>query len=146
LLSVPPEAIFEISAKTGINVDKLLAAIIEKVPAPKSNMAKPLRALVFDSKYDPYLGVIAFVRIFDGCVLPGEKLYLIQNNVEGFVKEAGYFHPQLKNQAGSNAARLAILPPASKIREKCGWARPSRWRRPAVKRQNRYGYAPAGIP
>ncbi len=118
LLVMPEEEIFEISAKQGTNVDKLFSAVIEKVPSPKGDATKPLRALVFDSKYDTYLGVIAFVRIFDGRVLPNEKLYLIQNSIEGFVKEAGYFRPQLKKSDGIKTGEIGYVATGIKDPEK----------------------------
>lgn len=93
LLNILEKEVFEISAKYGTNVEKLLQAVIEKIPCPKGNPEKPLRALIFDSKYDPFKGVIAFVRVIDGKVSSGEKIYLIQTKTEGEVKEIGYFKP-----------------------------------------------------
>ncbi|MDO8663421.1 MAG: translation elongation factor 4 [Candidatus Wildermuthbacteria bacterium] len=99
LLNVVESEIFEISGKYGTNVEKLLEAVIEKVPPPSGDSQKPLRALIFDSKYDPYQGVIAYVRIVDGRVKPTEKIYLLQAEVEGEVKETGFFKPELKPSA-----------------------------------------------
>jgi len=71
LLNIPKNEIFEISAKCGTNVEKLLQAVIEKVPCPKGEVHKPLRALIFDSKYDPFKGVIAYLRVVDGEIRTG---------------------------------------------------------------------------
>jgi len=101
LLNIPEKEVFEISAKYGTNVEKLLQAVIEKIPcpvAPHQNLVggeKPLRALIFDSKYDSFKGVVAFFRVIDGKVLAGEKIYLIQAKTEGEAKEIGYFKPEL---------------------------------------------------
>lgn len=94
LLKVTKKEIFEISAKSGTNVELLLEAIIKKIPCPKSNFKKPLRALIFDSKYDPFKGVIAYAKIVDGQIRTGDKIYLIRNKTEGKIKEVGYFKPE----------------------------------------------------
>lgn len=106
LLAVPESDILEISGKLGTNVENLLSAVIEKVPSPKTKEANPpseglasnipLRALIFDSKYDPYRGIIAYVRAVDGRLSAGERIYLLQAKVESEVKEVGFFIPELK--------------------------------------------------
>lgn len=96
LLSVPETDIFEISGKLGTNVDKLLAAVIEKIPGPESSASESLRALIFDSKYDSYRGVIAYVRVVEGKIRTGERICLLQANIESEVKEVGFFNPELK--------------------------------------------------
>ena len=96
LLNVSEKEIFEISAKYGTNVEKLLEAVIKKIPCPKGNIEKPFRALIFDSKYDPYKGIVAFVRVVDGKIELGSKIYLIQSKSEGEVKELGYFKPEFQ--------------------------------------------------
>lgn len=96
ILAVSENEIFEISAKLGTNTEKLLKAIIEKVPPPKGELKKPLKALVIDSKYDSYKGVVAYLRIFDGEVNRNDKVYLIRAGIEAQIKEVGYFSPELK--------------------------------------------------
>lgn len=93
LIGVPEEEIFTISAKTGQNVAELLEKVSREFPAPKGEADKPLRALIFDSHFDPYKGVIAYVRIFDGRVKAGDKIYLMAKNVKTEVLEAGVFRP-----------------------------------------------------
>ncbi|MDZ4385021.1 MAG: GTP-binding protein, partial [Candidatus Moranbacteria bacterium] len=68
VLGCKEEDIFEVSGKTGLGVDKLLEEIVKTVPYPKGDTDKPLRALIFDSKYDTYKGVVAYVRVLDGNV------------------------------------------------------------------------------
>ena len=96
LLNVPKDQVFAISGKKGTNVEKVLRTVIDKVPAPSGDENKPLKALIFDSKYDPYKGVIAYIRLFDGKIKAGDKIYLIQEKIETQVKEVGYFSPELK--------------------------------------------------
>jgi len=94
LLHINPSEILKISAKENTNIEKVLEAVIEKVPPPLVN-EKELQALIFDSKYDQYKGVTAFVRIFGGEVKQGDKIYLIKGKVEGEVKEVGIFNPKM---------------------------------------------------
>ena len=88
--------IFEISAKYGTNVEQLLDAVIKKISSPKGVLEKPLRALIFDSEYDSFKGVVSYVRVVDGEISPGDKIYLIQTKIESEAKEVGYFRPELK--------------------------------------------------
>lgn len=85
----------EISAKTGMGVDLLLEKIIDVVPEPKGDLDKPLKALIFDSKYDNYLGVITYVRIFDGSVKKGDVIRLMSTNKKYEVTEVGFCSPGL---------------------------------------------------
>jgi len=95
LLGETDGEILEISAKQGTNVEAVLEAIIEQIPPPKGDPEAPLRALIFDSHYDPYKGVVAYIRVFDGQVLGGEELHLIASNVDIKPMEVGYFSPNL---------------------------------------------------
>lgn len=94
LLNIKGEEIFQVSAKTGYNVEKLLEAIIKDVPGPSQDLDSPLRALVFDSRYDPFKGIIAYVRIVDGTVGTGERIYFKASKGKTTVKEVGYFMPK----------------------------------------------------
>lgn len=79
-----------ISAKTGENVPAVLEEIVNLVPPPDDNDSKPLRALVFDSVYDSYRGVIVYVRIVDGVVRPGQTMRLMATGAEFTIVETGY--------------------------------------------------------
>ncbi|WFF74154.1 translation elongation factor 4 [Proteiniclasticum sp. QWL-01] len=83
----------QISAKTGLNIEQVLEAIVEKVPAPTGDENAPLRALIFDSYYDPYRGVVAHVRIKEGTVRPGDKIRFMATKKEYDVTELGVFTP-----------------------------------------------------
>lgn len=80
-----------ISAKTGVNIDQVLEAIVQKIPAPTGDASTPLQALIFDSKYDSYKGVIVFCRIKEGMVRPGTKIKMMATGASAEVVEVGYF-------------------------------------------------------
>jgi GTP-binding protein LepA len=88
-----PEVLL-MSAKTGQGVPPLLEEIVRRIPPPRGYTERPLRALIFDSRYDVYKGVIAYLRVVDGCITPGARLRLMSNNTEMEVLEVGYFAPQ----------------------------------------------------
>lgn len=83
-----------ISAKTGLNIDKVIDAIINKIPAPKeADTNKPLQALIFDSYFDNYRGVVIYVRLFDGKVKVGDEIYFMQTEKHYLVTELGVKNP-----------------------------------------------------
>lgn len=84
-----------ISAKSGLNIDQVLEQIVQKVPAPKGDDNAPLKALIFDSYYDNFKGVICFVRIVDGTVRVGTKITTFMSKKEFTVTEVGVFAPQM---------------------------------------------------
>jgi len=109
LLGISEGEIFEISGKTGANVEKLLAEIIKKIPSPKGNPDLPLRALVFDSKYDSFKGVIAYVRIVDGKLKKGEKIKLMVSGAEDEAQDVGYFKPELVSAPELSAGEIGYI-------------------------------------
>lgn len=82
------------SAKTGKGIDELLSQIVEYIPAPQGNLEAPLKALIFDSVYDSYRGVVLNVRIVEGVVKPGDKIQLMSNGKTFDVTEVGVFSPK----------------------------------------------------
>jgi GTP-binding protein LepA len=94
LLGGSPADVVRISAKTGVNVDQVLDAIVERIPAPEGEADAPARALVFDSSYDQYRGVIAFVRVVDGRLPTGAGLRAMAMGTDFDAEELGYMSPQ----------------------------------------------------
>lgn len=109
LLEIDKEDIFKISAKFGKNVEQLLEAVLMKIPPPTVEIEKPFRALILDSKYDTYKGVIAYVRIKDGTIKINEKIYLMMAKTKGEVKEIGYFKPELSPQRELKAGEIGYI-------------------------------------
>ena len=83
----------EISAKLGINIDAVLEDVVQNVPAPKGDPKAPLQALVFDSQYDPYLGVVVYFRIKQGTIRKGQTIRLMATGAEYTILECGYLKP-----------------------------------------------------
>jgi GTP-binding protein LepA len=94
LLDRDPHDILRISAKTGAGVKELLAAIVGEVPPPVGDAGAPLRALIFDSMFDPYRGVITYIRVKDGSLPSGERIRLMATRVESDAEEAGVMAPE----------------------------------------------------
>ncbi len=95
VLGFSPDEVIPVSGKEGTGVDKLLEAIVERVPAPKGDAGAPLKALVFDSKYDDYKGVLAYVRIVEGKISPNERLVVMSSGKTIEALEIGIFKPHL---------------------------------------------------
>jgi len=93
LLGCDESEIIHISAKTGQNVDQVLEAIVERIPAPKGQPDDPTRALIFDSYYDDYRGVILYVRVVDGQIKKGESIHMMATGANGLALEVGHLSP-----------------------------------------------------
>ena len=94
LLDRDPDDILRISAKSGAGVKELLAAIVDQVPPPVGDADAPLRALIFDSMFDPYRGVITYIRVKDGSLPSRERIRLMATRVESEAEEAGVMAPE----------------------------------------------------
>ena len=93
IIGIPAEGCPAVSAKTGLNIEQVLQAVVEQVPPPVGDENAPLKALIFDSYYDSYLGVVVNVRIFDGSVKSGDKIRLMSNGATFDVVDVGYMTP-----------------------------------------------------
>lgn len=93
-LAIPADDAVLCSAKTGVGVHDLLEAIVYNIPAPEGDAAGPLRALIFDSYFDPYRGVVALVRIVDGSVSQGARLLMMATGSTAFAEELGFRRPR----------------------------------------------------
>lgn len=94
LLGCKPEEIILASGKTGIGIDKILEAIIERVPPPQDLNAESPRALIFDSQFNEYKGVVTSVRVVDGSLKKGEKIVLMATHADAEILELGYYTPK----------------------------------------------------
>lgn len=109
LLDIDSSEVICISAKKNINVDKLLARVIEKIPAPKKVEDEDFKGLIFDSEYDSFKGVVAYVRVVSGSIKKGEKIYLLSVNAKGEAKEVGYFIPTFSPQNILNCGDIGYI-------------------------------------
>ena len=88
--------VIHVSAKTGEGVDAVLKAIADKIPAPEGDPGQPLRALIYDAKFDEYRGVIVYVRVIDGELRKGQRIQLLSNKSQYEVTEVGVFSPGMR--------------------------------------------------
>jgi GTP-binding protein LepA len=95
VIGLPADDCILASAKEGIGVDDILEAIVRRVPPPRGDPQAPLRALIFDSHYDPYKGVIAYCRFIDGYAKAGEPVRMMSADVRSEAMEVGIFHPTM---------------------------------------------------
>ncbi len=96
VLGLDPYEALRISAKQGVGIDDVFRAIIEKIPPPAGKPDDPLRALIFDSKYDPFRGVITYVRVKEGIIRKGQKILFMKEGTTHEVIEVGQFRPQME--------------------------------------------------
>ncbi|MBD3238474.1 MAG: elongation factor 4 [Candidatus Moranbacteria bacterium] len=113
------EDILLVSGKTGQGVDKLLEAIVEKVPAPKGEPEKPSRALIFDSNYDTYKGVVAYVRVVDGEFKQGQEIYVAGTKTQAEVLELGIFKPKLTKKQTLKTGQIGYIATGLKDVKNC---------------------------
>ena len=93
IIGIPADGCPAVSAKNGLNIEDVLEKIVTDIPAPVGDPDAPLKALIFDSHYDPYLGVVVYIRIFDGTIKAGDKIRLMAKGTEFEVVEVGTMEP-----------------------------------------------------
>src|SRR5947209_14357444 len=109
VIGLPKEDAILASAKEGIGTREILEAVIKQIPLPKGDPEQPLRALVFDSHYDSYKGVIAYVRIVDGQLHENERIVMMATGSTTEILEAGYFHPRLTSSGTLTAGEVGYI-------------------------------------
>ncbi|MEJ5284524.1 MAG: translation elongation factor 4 [Brevinematia bacterium] len=108
-IGLPAEDALMISAKTGLNCEEVLEAIVNRVPAPKGDINNPLKALVFDSYYDSYRGVVVKVRVYEGMIKPGDKIKFMASGREYVVEEVGYLQLKLLKREELRAGEVGYI-------------------------------------
>lgn len=108
-LKIPAQEIMLTSAKTGQGIKEIMEQIIKKIPPPKGEINKPLKALIFDSYYNSYRGVIIYIRVYDGLIKPKTKILLFSKRKEYEVEEVGILTPTMKPKASLTAGEVGYL-------------------------------------
>ena len=109
LLGCDESEIIHISAKTGQNVDKVLDAVVERIPAPTGDADGPTRALIFDSYYDDYRGVILYVRVVDGRIKKGESIRMMATGADGLALEVGHLNPAMQPDPSLETGEIGYI-------------------------------------
>ncbi len=111
ILAIPREEAIAVSAKEGTGIPAVLEAIVKLVPPPTGTIDKPTNALIFDSIYDAYRGVVTYVRVYNGGFKRGDKLRLLSTGLESEIKEVGVFTPEMKAVDQLTAGSVGYLIP-----------------------------------
>ena len=119
LLGSHREEIFTVSAKAGLNIPAVLEAIVQKVPPPKEHLGDSLQALIFDSHYDPYKGVVAYIRIISGEILPTDELLLMSSKTKVKPVEIGIFSPNMKTIQKLSTGEVGYIATGLKTVREC---------------------------
>jgi len=109
LLGDDPEETIRISAKTGVGVPELLEAIVRRIPPPKGDLEAAPRALIFDSEFDQYRGVIAYVRVVDGAFKKDDAILAMQTGTEADIDQIGFFGPEMTPVEGLQAGEVGYV-------------------------------------
>ncbi len=109
LIGEPPEQVKRISAKTGEGVTDVLDELIARVPPPQGDPDGPPRALIFDSEFDQYRGVIAYIRVVDGTFTKGEAIHAMQAGTEAEIDDIGFFTPQMTSAKALHPGEVGYL-------------------------------------
>ncbi len=119
LLGTPKDQILRISAKAGVNVEAVLEAVVNQMPPPKGDDTAPVRALIFDSHYDPYKGVVAYIRVMDGEIKPTDNILLMATNTTIKPVEIGIFAPNMITTPSLRAGEVGYIATGLKTVREC---------------------------
>ncbi|MGL5983564.1 MAG: translation elongation factor 4, partial [Cetobacterium sp.] len=109
IIGIPADEAVLVSAKAGIGIEELLEAIVAKVPAPTFDEEAPLKAMIFDSLFDDYRGVITYVKVLDGCIKKGDKIKIWSTGKEFDILECGIFAPTKKEQPELSSGSVGYI-------------------------------------
>ncbi len=119
LLGIDKKDILRISAKKGQGIEEVLEAVIKRIPLPKGKLEKPFRSLIFDSSYDDFKGVIAYIRAIDGEIKKGQKIKMLVSKAESEIIEVGVFSPGLTKTQSIQAGEIGYIATGLKDISKC---------------------------
>lgn len=119
IIGIPADDAIGVSAKTGLNIDAVLEALVTRLPSPKGDLEAPLQALLVDSWYDTYLGVIILVRIKEGRLKKGMRIRMMSNNRTYHVEQVGVFTPHMREVESLGAGELGFINAAIKTVADC---------------------------
>ncbi|MBN1411622.1 MAG: elongation factor 4 [Spirochaetales bacterium] len=108
-LGMDPETALLVSGKMGLGIDELMEAIVERIPAPTGSNEDQLKALIFDSFYDTYRGVVIYVRVFSGKITPGQRIRFFSNHAAYTVEESGIFRVGMQKTGGLDAGMVGYI-------------------------------------
>ena len=109
IIGVPADHALKISAKIGLGIEDVLEQLVEKIPAPKGDRAGPLQALIIDSWFDPYLGVVSLLRVMNGSIRRKQKITLMSSGRTFLVEQVGVFSPKRENRAVLECGEVGFL-------------------------------------
>ncbi|MBA2451850.1 MAG: elongation factor 4 [Chloroflexia bacterium] len=119
LIGLMPDEIIPASAKSGIGIDEILQAVVDKIPPPSGDDHAPLRALIFDSHYDAYKGVIAYVKVVDGTIEPDARVRMMGTGKEAEILEIGVFKPVMTPVTSLTAGEVGYIATGLKVVREC---------------------------
>jgi GTP-binding protein LepA len=119
LIGLLPEEIIPASAKDGTGIDQILQAVVDSIPPPQGDPDAPLRALIFDSHYDPYKGVIAYVKVVDGTLTPNSRIRMMGTGKNADVLEIGVFKPMMTSMSSLSAGEVGYIATGLKVVRDC---------------------------
>ncbi len=119
VIGLPGEEVILASAKEGTGVKDILEAVVKHIPPPSGDTDKPLRALIFDSHYDAYKGVIAYVRITDGEIKAGEQVFIMATRITTEAQEIGAFTPLMTSTGGLKTGEVGYIATGLKVVREC---------------------------
>jgi GTP-binding protein LepA len=108
-LAIDPDEVLRVSAKSGVGIDELLQAVVQRIPAPKGNAGSSLQAMVFDSHYDDFRGAITYVRLMNGTLKKGDRVRMLRGGTTHEVTEVGRFMPQRRPCATLRAGQVGYV-------------------------------------
>lgn len=119
LLGIPAEQVLRISAKEGLHIDAILEEIVEKIPPPAGDVEEPIRALIFDSHYDSYKGVVAYIRVIEGRITADEVMLAMASETQFKPVEVGVFTPKLESIGELIAGEVGYVATGLKTVREC---------------------------